>query len=82
MCCYLVIEEEVPKAWDVFGELRQFPDRLNGGALAAVKHVDADLLIGRRAVELVPHQAVLSLPQRVHIVDDIWLWRRRERAAE
>lgn len=76
-CHYLVIEEEVHEARDVFGKLCELPDRLHGGALTAVEHMDTNFLVGRGAIELVPHQAVLSLPQRVHVVDHKRLSKRR-----
>lgn len=61
---HLVIEEEVDEARDTLGELCELPHRFHRGALAAVEDVHADLLVGRRAVDkLVPHQAVLRLPQ-------------------
>ena len=67
---YLVVEEEVDKAGDALGELGELTDRLHRGALAAIEHVHADLPVGWSAVDqLVPHQPVLRLPQRVHVMD-------------
>lgn len=69
-CIYLVVEEEVYKAGDALGELRELPDRLHRGALAAVEHVYPYLLVGGRTVDqLFPHQPVLSLAQGVHVVN-------------
>lgn len=67
---HLVVEEEVVEAGDALGELGQLAHRLHRGALAAVEDVHADLLVGRQAIhQLLPHQALLGLPQRLDVVD-------------
>lgn len=68
---YLVIQEKVDESGDAFGELREFSYGFHGRALTAVKHVHANLLIGRSSVNhLIPHQPVFRLPQRVHVMND------------
>lgn len=41
---HLVVQEEVHEAWDALGELGELAHGFHRGALAAVKHVDPDLL--------------------------------------
>lgn len=68
---YLVVEEKVDKARYVLGELSQLAHSLHSGALAAVENMHPNLLVrGGTIDELGPHQAVLSLPERVHVMDD------------
>lgn len=67
---HLVVEVEVHKPRNAFGKLSELSDGLHGGALAAVEHVDPDLLGKRRAVnQLAPHQTTFGLPESVHVVD-------------
>lgn len=45
---HLVVQEEVHEPWDALGKLGELPHGFHRGALAAVEHVDSDLL-GQRS---------------------------------
>lgn len=67
---YLVIKEEVHKPWNALGELGELSHSLHRSALAAVEHMDPNLLgQGRTWKQLAPYQTTFCLPECVYIVD-------------